>query len=162
MSESLLEHLAKDTLPEPLLREFVQWCALEQAKPALVDLLTVTGFEETARQLATVDTLATLATVSEDAGEQAQEARKRTGPLGLSSAEAAANLTNRLVRAAMGDPFEPDAVAFFAAQVCGWKGFADGNFTDSQQKQTAEAAARVAQEAKLRALWLTYGGESTE
>jgi hypothetical protein len=90
MTTELLNHLGKDTLPETLLREFVDWCVWEQARPALEVILTKTGMKAHAANIARASDLVEFASACENAGKHANEARKNTGPLGLSTAEATA------------------------------------------------------------------------
>lgn len=158
MSE-LLEHLSRDTLPPELLETFVNWCVWEQAHPALVTILQKTGLHEQAQHLEAARTFATLAQVSEKAGNEVHEARKSTGPLGLSTAEAASFLVSRMARAATEAEWDPEGVAFFAAQVCGWAGFAEVGFVDFNRKTLSEHIARQTQESELAALWQQYAIE---
>jgi len=149
----LLDHLSKDTLPSSLLEDFVRWAVFAQARPALVQILQKTGLDDDSAAVACVSDCAALARASAHAGQQAKQARRRSGPLGLSAAEAAAFLTQKMAQAAEGDEFDPEAVAFFAVQVCGWLGFAQSGFANSLRKHEKEIEARKAQEQKLRALW---------
>lgn len=163
MSEQqLLEHLGKDTLPRPLLDQFVNWCAWEQARPSLVVVLKNTGLDSLITDIEGADDLAGLAAITEKAGNTVKEARQKTGPLGLSTAEASAFLVSKLASAAEEPGFDPEAVAFFAAQVCGWSAFAETGFKNPAHKATAEKKARNDQENRLRALWQQFGKPKTE
>jgi len=153
---NFLEYLSKDTLPDSLLREFVEWCIWEQARPALVNILKRTGLDDYARNLSLVDDLSTFSQLSEAAGKSANEARKKTGPLGLSSAEAASFIGSKMATSAMEENFDAEGVAFFAAQLCGWDGFAKTSFSDGKSKLDTEEEARKQQEAKLRELWAEH------
>ncbi|MCS6835914.1 MAG: hypothetical protein NZ750_07840 [Anaerolineae bacterium] len=153
MSDVLLDHLNRDTVPSHVLEAFVSWCIWEQARPALMSILDKTGLQAAADALRQAHDLAHLQSVCQSASQQAHEARRRTGPLGLSTAEAAANLMARLARSASEADFDAEGVAFFAAQIVGWAGFAESGFSDSRRKMQAEDEARQAQEARLRALW---------
>ncbi len=157
----LLEHLGKDTLPKSLLGTFVQWCVWEQARPALVMVLEKTQLVDCARDVSTANNLEMLTTASERAAKHAQEARKTTGPLGLSAAEAAAFETVKLLHSASGDDWDPESVAFFAARVCGWAGWAETGFSNPAQKASAETAARSTQEKQLSELWRQSNDKST-
>lgn len=149
----LLGQLGGDTLPPEMVEAFLNWCVWEQARPALVTILERTGLTEHAGNLRQVTTYAALAQASEKAGRDVQEARKRTGPLGLSAAEAASFLTHRIARAATEAEWDPEGVAFYAAQVAGWAGFAESGFTMPSQKTATENQAREHQEARLAELW---------
>jgi hypothetical protein len=161
MSE-LLDHLSRDTLPPELLDSFVNWCVWEQAHPALLTILQKTGLYEQADHLQTAKTFAMLAQISEKAGNDVHEARKSTGPLGLSTAEAASFLVSRMAKAATEAEWDPEGVAFFAAQVCGWAGFAEVGFNDFNRKTIAEQIARQTQEDQLSGLWRQFAvGENS-
>lgn len=153
----LLEHLSKDTLPEALLREFVDWCVWEEARPALEVILTKTGMTNHAGAIRRASDLIELAAASQAAGEDAQEARKNTGPLGLSTAEATAFLAHKMIKAAMNDPLDVEEIAFYMVQLVGWQAFAQSDFLNPMSKPEAEQAARQAQEAKLQELWRIHG-----
>lgn len=158
MSE-LFDNLSRDTLPPALVEAFVNWCVFEQARPAMVQVLEKTGLHDHAERLRAATTYAALVATSETAGHDAHEARKSTGPLGLSTAEAAAFLVSRVARAATELEWDPEGVAFFAAQVCGWAGFAASGFSDFNRKNDAEQVARTEQEAKLSDLWQQHAHE---
>jgi hypothetical protein len=151
---TLLEHLGKDTLPEALLEDFIAWCVWEQARPALVIILRRTGLDSHADDMEALDSYEMLDTVAENAAQRANQARQLTGTFGMSTAEAAAFLMNKISQSAQATDAED--VAFFAVQVCGWQGFAATDFTQPQEKQSAESAARTAQEQKLSQLWRHY------
>lgn len=159
MMSDLLEHLSRDTLPPELLETFVNWCVWEQAQPALLTILQKTGLHDQAQDLQAATTFATLANVSEKAGNDVHEARKSTGPLGLSTAEAASFLVSRMAKAATEAEWDPEGVAFFAAQVCGWAGFAEVGFNDFNRKALAEQIARQTQEDQLSGLWRQFAIE---
>ncbi len=162
---SLLDHLGKDTLPQPLLEAFVHWCIWEQACPALALVLEKVHLDELAADVGAAQDIATLLAVSERAGNSAHEARTTTGPLGMSAAEAAAFEVANLARAADSD-WDPESVAFFSARVCGWAGWAESEFTQPAKKTNAESAARQAQEQQLKTLWQQFAtrdsGSSTQ
>jgi len=153
MSDTLLDHLNRDTMPPHVLESFITWCIWDQARAALLSILEKTGMHGAADELRGADDLARLQAVCLSASHQAHDARRRTGPLGLSTAEAAANLMARLARSASEADFDPESVAFFAAQIVGWAGFAESGFADARRKAQAEQEARQAQEARLRGLW---------
>ena len=155
---SLLEHLGKDTLPEPILKVFAQWCVLKQARPALASVLQKANMSDIATSIEKTDDTVKLAELSKRANEIAKEARNKTGPLTLSAAEAAAfefnNLANEVNQAEM----DAEAVSFFSARVCGWAGWAEAdNFADIGAKSEAEANAKNAQEKHLEQLWTQHG-----
>ena len=155
---SYLEHLNKDTFPSEMLADFVAWCVWEQARPALVAILQKTGLDDQARQIANADDYVGLAAIAHEAAQHIAQVRKITGVLGLSSAEAASFLTNRLAVAAGHNDAED--VAFFSAQLAGWQAFAEANFTDPKRKIAEEHTARDAQDAKLQALYREYSEEA--
>lgn len=159
MSE-LIDNLGKDTYPPVMVEAFVRWCVWEQAHPAIVDILKLTGVDNLAEEIATTQSYKVLENLSEQAGNYAKEIAKRTGPLGISSAEAAAFLMQKLAHAAQEAEFDPEAVSFFTIQVLSWAGFAETLFTDMKKKLIAAEAAKKAQEDKLIELWQQYGNES--
>ena len=154
---SLLEHLGKDTLPKPVLDAFVDWCIWQQARPALLQVLEKTKLVGPADDVRAASDLPALATSSERARNEAHEARKTTGPLGMSAAEAAAFEVTNLVTAASEEEWDPESVSFFAARVCGWAGWAQTDFKDPEQKSKAEITARNEQDAQLQTLWKKHG-----
>jgi hypothetical protein len=154
-----LNQLGGDTLPPEMIEAFVNWCVWEQARPALIAVLERTGLTEHSDQLKVVNTYAALAQTAERAGHDAHDARKRTGPLGLSAAEAASFLVTRIARAATENEWDPEGVAFYAAQVAGWAGFAESGFANPAQKTTRENESRTRQEEKLSELWLIHRRE---
>jgi hypothetical protein len=154
-----LTRLSGDSLPPEMIEAFVNWCVWEQARPALVFVLERTGLTEHVSQLNEVNTYSALAQTAESAGNDAHEARKRTGPLGLSAAEAASFLVTKIARAATESEWDPEGVAFYAAQVAGWAGFADSGFSNSALKTSRENDARTQQEARLAELWQLHHRE---
>ena len=162
MATELLDHLGKDTLPESLLREFVDWCVWEQARPALEIILTKTGMGLHATNITRASDLIEFGAACETAGKHAHEARKNTGPLGLSTAEATAFLAQKMANAGMTDPLDVEAIAFYMVQLVGWKGFAESGFLNPVAKSQAETNARDAQEAKLQELWKAHSSKSKD
>lgn len=157
-----LEHLSKDTLPPVMVDHFVRWCVWEQARPALVNILEHTGVTDLAENIRSAQNYSDLEKYSEQAGNYAHEIAKRTGPLGISTAEASAFLVQKLAHAAQEADWDPEGVSFFTIQVCGWSGFADTTFTDMRRKMSAGEEARIAQEAKLQDLWQRFGATHDE
>jgi hypothetical protein len=156
---NLLEHLNRETFPPAMIEAFIQWCIWEQARPALVTVLQKTGLDPHALEIMHAKTYTALAQACQNAGMDAHEARKRTGPLGLSTAEASAFLVQRITQAATEADWDPEGIAFYSAQVMGWAGFAEAGFADPRAKSAAESAARHAQETKLNELWAEFGTE---
>ena len=156
MSE-FIDNLGKDVFPPAMVDYFVRWCVWEQARPALVDVLAVTGVEGLADEIEQTSSYSELERLSEKAGNYAHDIGKRTGPLGISTAEAIAFLAQKLARAAQEADWDPEAVSFFTIQVVGWHGFAGTMFTDIKKKLAAAEDARVKQEEKLAELWEKYG-----
>jgi hypothetical protein len=136
-----------------LLREFVDWCIWEQARPALEIILTRTGMQAHASNITRASDLFEFASACENAGKHAHEARKNTGPLGLSTAEATSFLAQKMANAAMTDPLDVEAIAFYMVQLVGWQGFAESGFLDPTKKLEAERDVRAVQENKLQELW---------
>lgn len=155
----LLEHLGKDTLPKPLVDEFVRWCVYEQARPALLDVLEKADIKDIAASIRQAHSLVDLARLGEQASAHAKSLRGRTGPLGLSAAEAAAFEFTNLTRAASEDFFDAEGVAFFSSRVCGWAGWASTDFSDPGRKAKAEGTARQQQNSELERLWKRYSPE---
>ena len=150
---TLLEHLGRDTLPPAVIDAFVRWCVWQQAKPALLTVLKQTGLVEGAQQVETATTYAELQHITATIGSDVHAMRTRTGPLGLSAAEAASFLVSRMAAAATEADWDPEGVAFFAAQMQGWAAFAETNFSDPVRKPAAEQQARQQQEAMLSELY---------
>jgi len=151
----LLKLIGRDTLPSALVQQFITWCILQQARPALIIVLEVVGLEDTSKQIQTTDKFDQLLTLSTQANTEAKQLRQyaKTGPLGYSAAEAAAFEFTNMLNAARDAQFDAEAVAFFAARVCGWSGWAATQFNDPGQKAVAEAKAKQDQEQKLQHLW---------
>ncbi|MDQ7036841.1 MAG: hypothetical protein Q9P01_19010 [Anaerolineae bacterium] len=152
----LLKHLGKDTLPEKLLREFVDWCVWEQARPALEAILTKTGMITHATNISRASDLVEFSIACENAATHAHEASKNTGPLGLSTAEATSFLAQKMAKAAMADPHDVEAIAFYMVQLVGWQGFAMSDFLNPSKKVEAESEASALQESKLQELWKVH------
>lgn len=152
MSEHYLDYLNKDTIPPDVLARFVDWCVWQQARPALVEVLERVGMSQSAHDISHADDFARLQAVCHEAHQLARTTPRRTGPLGLSTAEAATNLMERLLKAAH-EQDDPEGAAFFSAQMVGWSGFAEASFVDVRRKTQAEEEARKAQEQHLRQLW---------
>ena len=152
----LLDNLSKDIFPPAMVDHFVRWCVWEQARPALVNVLSLTGVGDLADEIRATTSYAELEKLSEQAGKYAQDIGKRTGPLGISTAEAISFLMQKLAHAAQEADWDPEAVSFYTIQVMGWQGFAETMFTETKKKIEATEAARTAQEEKLAELWKTY------
>ena len=155
----LLDNLSKDVYPPAMIDHFIRWCIWEQARPALVSVLTLTGVTDLADEISKASSYKELERLSEHAGHYAHEIGQRTGPLGISTAEATAFLVQKLARAAQESDWDPEAVSFYTVQVMGWQGFAKTSFTEMKKKMEATEAARVTQEAKLAELWKPYQSE---
>jgi len=153
--DDLLNHIGRDTLPSQLVQQFIDWCILEQARPALVTVLDVVGLSEISTRIQNTDPYPRLLALSTYANEQAKQLREhaKTGPLGYSAAEAAAFEFANMLNAADDAQFDAEAVAFFASRVCGWSGWANTQFRNPQEKAIAESTARQQQETYLQELW---------
>ncbi len=151
MSE-LLQQLSKDIFPPTLIQQFVDWCIWEQARPALLLVLQKVQLEEPAQILAAAQDIDQLLIATEQVAQRIFEARKSTGPLGLSAAEAAAYEMQNMLRAALDEGDDPESVVFFSARVCGWAAWAETGFTNPAQKAIAEATARDKQTHTLEKL----------
>lgn len=152
-----IDNLGKDTFPPAMIDHFVRWCVWEQARPALVEVLSVTGVGDLADEIKKTGSYSELEKLSEKAGNYAHEIGQRTGPLGISTAEATAFLSQKLARAAQESDWDPEAVSFFTIQVVSWRGFAETMFTDMKKKIEAADNARDQQEEKLAELWERFG-----
>lgn len=150
---TLLEHLGRDTLPPAVIDAFVQWCVWEQARPSLLMVLKKTGLAEATQRVEAASTYAELQKVTAHIGEDVHAMRTRTGPLGLSAAEAASFLVSRMAASATESDWDPEGVAFFAAQMQGWAAFAETGFSEPLRKAGAEQVARQQQEAMLAELY---------
>lgn len=159
MSE-FLDNLSQEMYPPVMVDHFVRWCVWEQARPALVDVLSATGVTDLAEKISQTSSYTELEKLSEQAGNYAQEIGRRTGPLGISTSEATAFLVQKLARSAQESEWDPEAVSFFTIQVIGWQGFAKTMFTDMREKIAATNSAKEQQEQKLAQLWQQYGAGS--
>lgn len=152
----LLDNLSRDVFPPAMVDHFVRWCIWEQARPALVSVLSWTGVHDLANEIRDTTSYTELEKLSEQAGKFAQQIGRQTGPLGISTAEAISFLMQKLALVAQESDWDPEAVSFYTIQVMGWGGFAETMFTEIQKKIEATEAARVTQEEKLAELWKLY------
>jgi hypothetical protein len=150
---SVLDYLGKDALPYAVEAAFVDWCVWEQARPALAMVLEKTVLNSLASEFRAAGDLGTLTALGQRATEEVTRAHGDTGPLGLSAAKGAVFEFNNLLAATPEPDFDPEAVAFFAARVCGWAGWAAVDFSQAERKTQAEQEAREQQAARLRAMW---------
>lgn len=146
----------QDSYPRQVKQDFVKWLIFAQARPALVQILQKTGMNDEADALARVGNLRALHALSERAGQQAHAARKKTGPLGISTAEAASFIMSRMAESAYTPDCDAEEIAFFAVQICGWLGFAQSGFSNPRRKAEREIQAQAAQEQKLETLYTAY------
>ena len=158
---NLLDHLGKDTLPQPMLQTFVRWCVLEQGRSALVTVLTDAAFDDVAGRLKDTDDVEALAQLGKQVQRLTREKRDSSRPLAISAAEAAAFEFTNMLKAAHADDFDAEAVAFFSARVCGWAHWVHSGFASPQHKQEAEDNARQQQEAQLQTLWKKHGTQQS-
>lgn len=154
---SVLDYLGKDALPYALETAFVDWCVWEQARPALVKVLEKTVLSPLASEFQAAGDLETLMALGQRAVEEVTRAHGDTGPLGLSAAKGALFEFNNLLAAIPEPDFDPEAVAFFAARVCGWAGWTSADFSQPDSKARAEQEAQRQQAARLQALWDEHG-----
>lgn len=159
---NLLDYLGKDTLPQPLVAAFTNWCIWEQARPALIIVLSQAGLSEVSRQLELARTPHMLEKASKNALEAAHQARQKHGPHAFYAGEAASFLMNRLLVSARESDLDAEAVVFFTAQICGWAGFAMTDFKNPAEKTKSEKKGRATLNRKLRALWREYGTATAE
>lgn len=150
---SLMEYLGKDTLPHKIESAFVDWCVWQQARPALMLVLKKANLEHIAEKVGAIRDLGTLASLSTRASKEAKESTKKTGVLALSAAEAVAYEVANLTNAASETHWDPESVAFFAARLVGWAGWAETDFSEPSRKTLAETSARQDQEDQLQILW---------
>lgn len=153
---SLLEHLDKDTFPRAMVMAFIEWCIWDQARSALVLVLSKTGLDKEAADFQQAQDIPSLEVLGVQAIDAIKAARGRTGPLGISAAEAATFEYTNLLKAASDKDWDPGGAAFFSARVCGWAGWAATDFSQPLQKSEAEQNARRAQEAHLQELWRIF------
>jgi hypothetical protein len=154
----LLNQLAGDAVPGEVVNQFVGWCVWEQARPALTLVLAKVGLDEMVEAINTVDDLRALAYLSHEANAYIKDLRGSTGPLLLSAAEAATFEFSSMTAAAGEEDWDVEGVAFFAARVCGWAGWAAIDFADPAQKAAAEDHARQQQAQVLERLWREHAG----
>ena len=152
----LLDQLDSTALPDALVRAFVKWCVWEQARPALAVVLLKNDLSSIADQLNALCDWESLLAWSAETIETINRIQHRPGYLGLSAAKGATFEYQSLVKAAGQDDWDPEGAAFFSARVCGWAGWAVGDFRQPTQKIEAERLAREEQEARLRALWQQF------
>lgn len=156
-----LDHLGRDTLPEPMVTAFVSWCVLEQARPALAAVFAKATMSEISRQLEGATGFERLHQISNKAQQVAKDKRSGTAPMAISAAEAAAFEFNNMMQAATdAEGVDAEAVAFFAARVQGWATWADNDFANPQSKVAAEEDARDIQEHRLQSLWKQHGSST--
>lgn len=146
----ILNQLGSDSVPREVLESFMGWCVWQQARPALTLVLAKVGLDELVAAIDATDDLTTLARLSQQANATIKELRGSTGPLLLSAAEAATFEFSSMT-AAVGD--DAEGVAFFAARVYGWAGWAAVDFADPAQKTAAETQARQQQASTLERMW---------
>jgi len=156
----LLNQLAGDAAPAEVVQQFVGWCVWQQARPALALVLAKVGLDDMVQAINTVDDLGSLAYLSHEANTYIKDLRGSTGPLLLSAAEAATFEFSSMVAAAREDGADVEGVAFFAARVFGWAGWAAVDFADPAQKAVAEAQARKQQTSVLDRLWREHTGQA--
>lgn len=145
----LLEQLDQETLPGTVVDAFVHWCIWQQARPALLLILEKNEMDEVAAAFQGTDDYRALTQV---AARYAHALHGTTGQLGLSAARAAVFEFSNMMQAASPDYWEPEAVAFFAARVYSWAGWAATDFSDPGQKVAAQTQAEQQQEATLARL----------
>ena len=151
-----LEQLNEESMPQIVREIFVHWCVWEQARPALINVLDAVDLNALSREIAATSNVNDVLQVGEATNAAIKEMRLRTGPLSLSAAEAATYEFAQMAQAADERNLDPEAVAFFAARVCGWAGWANSGFSDPNQKVTAEEKARDEQNQRLDELLNQY------
>jgi hypothetical protein len=152
----LLDQLGRDTLPRPVIDEFVHWCIWQQARQALVLVLEDNQLMEIAAEIQSAVDLLTAERLSKEAKDHIQGLSTRNDPMGLSAAEGAAFEFINMAAAAKDDVFDVEGVSFLSSRVCGWAGWALNGYANPQEKVAAEQAALQAQEAHLQELWDKY------
>jgi hypothetical protein len=135
---------------------FAHWCIWEQARPALVDVLARINLTTVAEKIEQATDLKRVLQASADANESIRSMRAQADPLGASAAEAAAYEFEHIVRAANENDLDADAIAFFAARVCGWAGWAHTDFKVMARKAEAEAEAHDLQKQKYMEIQAQY------
>jgi hypothetical protein len=149
---SVLEHLGKGTLPYAAETAFVDWCVWEQARLALITVLEKTVLSPVTYDIRTADSLSALTSLGNRIAGEATHAHDPKHPLALSAAKAVVFEFNSLLRAVADPDLDAEEVAFFAARVCGWAGWAATDFSRPDHKILAESKARRQQAAHLQEL----------
>jgi hypothetical protein len=147
---NLLEALEQDALPDTVRSRFVRWCVLEQARPALVALLSVTTLAGAAAAIEQASDLSTLAQLVKAIKSRADELAGH-GKAGTAAAAALFEFDN-LLRASREPGPDASACAFFAARVCGWQALVHNERHHPARKREAEHNARRDQETVLSRL----------
>lgn len=161
MSDRLTQ-LNSDALPRVVLEMFAHWCVWEQARPALVTVLQRTNLGESAAAIRDSADLLEVTQHVQAVNGGIRDLRAQADPLGTSAAEGAAFEFTRMIEALDETNLDAEAVAFFAARVCGWSGWAETDFRDPTRKATAEHEARDAQTLRLSQLIAGHGSADTQ
>jgi hypothetical protein len=151
--DQLREHLKKDTLPPVMVEMFAHWCIWEQARPALALVLQRANLQDIALRIDQATDLYSVARLGKSANAHIRALRASADPLGMSAAEAATFEFANIIKAADEKNLDAEAVAFFAARVCGWAGWAQTDFKDPRHKIAAEKQASARQERYLEKLY---------
>lgn len=155
----MLNHSARHTqrsYPEHVERDFVTWLVLSQARPALIEILKITGLHDEAEALQGTTSYLMIAALSKHTARRARSAKRKTGALGMSSSEAAANLMYRMAQVAQRSDCDPKRIAFFSAQVCAWADFAQSGFSAAEGKDRYQSTALAEQETQLNYIVQAY------
>lgn len=154
--DNLLKHLENETLPEAIVEAFMTWCIWEQGRAALIHVLETAGLKALAEPFAKAGDFAALVAACTHTVDEVNKIRHKTGALTLSAASTATFEYGNLLKAASDAERDPVETAFFAVRVCGWAGWAAGDYADPAQKTAAEEQARRDQAAYLDMLWKNY------
>ncbi|MFW5748783.1 MAG: hypothetical protein ACOCYT_04135 [Chloroflexota bacterium] len=148
----MLSRLGNDTLPQVVVEMFTHWCIWGQARPALVTVLHRANLNNLAETVMNSHEARAIIQIGSEANTEIKALRVQADPLGMSAAEAATFEFTRMAGAVGNNTIDAETVAFFAARVCGWAGWAATDFTDPNAKRTSEARARDEQEQQLQQL----------
>ncbi len=151
---SMLDHLDNKVLPRRLRERFMAWCVMEQARPALADLLAGTNLAGAGAALHDADDLLTLKQLAAAIKVRADELAGH-GKMGTAAVAALFEFSNLVQAAAESDP-DASAGAFFSARVCGWQALVHEDRHHPARKRDAEFRARLDQEHVLRRLVEVY------
>lgn len=149
-NSQLIDHLEGEKLPRMIRQQFVFWCVMQQARPALALLLRDTTLAGAGAAMEDAEDLNTIRRLTEAIQQRADELRDHH-PAGPVAAAALFEFANLVQTASSPNP-DAGAGAFFAARVCGWRALVHHGMHHPARKLDAERHARRDQETILRRL----------